>query len=135
MRHLLKPILLAAACLPLLVGCEATPVAAPADPYGGSEYQQIVLLQEIKGDVRCDTPVVIQRPDAPLHVSVAVRNVTHDDMWVQYQFTFKDRNGQPMRPEHAWQRVELRSSMQVTLEDSAGDNGAVDWNLTLGVPR
>jgi uncharacterized protein YcfL len=135
MRRRLIPSLLAAACAPLLVSCEATPEPAGADPYGGANYQQIVVLQDLKGDVRVDTPVILERADAPMHVSVAIRNVTHDDIWVQYHFVFFDRNHQPLKPDHGWQNVELRSSMQVTIDDSAGDATAVDWHLDLGTPR
>jgi uncharacterized protein YcfL len=135
MHRCLKPILLATVCTPMLLGCEAAPVAAPADPYGGANYPQIVVLHDLAGDVRVDTPIIVERADAPLKVTVPIRNVTHDDLSIQYHFTFLDRNHLPLKPDHGWQTVELRSSTQVTIEDSAGDTTAVDWRLDLGAPR
>jgi uncharacterized protein YcfL len=119
----------------MLIGCDATPIPAPGDPYSGGNYPQINLMQDIKGDVVADGPIVTIGPTAPMSVQVPLRNTTHDDLNIQYRFVFFDAAHRELLPDTGWQRLTLPSSAQRMATGSALDMNAADWRLDIQAAR
>lgn len=78
--------------LTLAVGCVKAPIEGRQDPY---QPNQINFAQE---DLRRMTavmaPVATRDPANLLHVSVPIRAATDKQLYIDYRFTFLDRNGQ-----------------------------------------
>lgn len=115
----------------VVAGCASTaPPAARVDPAGGM-YPQVTVEPTIQAWIVVARPTVTK--DEVMRVSVPVRLATNmqDEVHVQYQFTFLDKNGVPLPVQSGWRMITLPSRMQRVLEGTALDKTAADWQLEI----
>jgi hypothetical protein len=127
-------LLLAAAAA--LASCSAEPYPGKVDPWRGSKYPNINVLEGLGSDVQFDDPSIIpSRPDRPMTVSVPARNATTGDLNIQYHYVFLDKYNRELLPDTGWHYETIPSSAQRRLAASAIDTTAVDWRLEVRKTR
>lgn len=120
-----------------LCGCSWAPGSAEPDPIPDSAYPQVVTMYGLHDKFFYSAPSV--RPEEngrPMSVSVPVRlRRSKYDIPCQYRFFFFDPSGRPLDPEPTWQYKNIPPRVQVFLEGSAPDIGAVSWRCEIRPDR
>lgn len=125
-------------CLPtilalgLLVGCDYDPIAAEPDSIPRDAYPAVTVMGDLENAVVVATPIVQPaQDDEPMVVSVPVRLLSDEPENCQYQFTFLDKNGMPLKPQMEWRYVQMPPRTQIFLEGVSLKKEAVQWRLTI----
>lgn len=134
-RSLLVVCVLAAALLQS--GCSYAPGSAEPDPIPDAAYPQVVTMYGLHDMFFYAAPSVAPEADGrPMSVSVPVRlRRTGRDIACQYRFLFFDATGRPLDPEPTWHYKNIPPRVQVFLEGSASDIGAVSWRCEIRPDR
>jgi hypothetical protein len=121
-------------------GCQnatKAPFTPRPDPVAGNYPRQVTVdgLHEV---LVVGQPVVQRStPDQPMRVTVPVRSVfDHGPLNVQYQFTFLDDRGRPLRGgDSGWRFQRLEPRAPAYFDANAMDPAAADWNLVIRSAR
>ncbi len=108
------------ALLVIVTGCDTTrpPSGAKYDPVRIEEYPQVELDTRLHDALVMDRPVVDPAThDRPMKVNVPIRSFVDKPLNIQYQFTFFDEAGRPMRDGgRGWRFIHVAPRSQVFMK-------------------
>ncbi|MCC7351125.1 MAG: DUF1425 domain-containing protein [Phycisphaerales bacterium] len=128
----MKTILLSVLALPffLLMGCQqgvSPPIQGRQDPY--AENQVTFASEDLRRHTALDRPNLSRDPDTGiLYVQIPIRATGDQNLYIDYRFTFKDRNGQDLWTT-TWLHKVLNPHVNDSIQGNSTDARAVDFRL------
>src|SRR5690554_5534604 len=100
--------LVIAVCLLGLTGCAARQAETPATqddplrPLRPGESPQVRVLEQARQFVALSSPTVNRSMGEPIRVSMPVRSMAEETLWLEYRYEFFNQAGEPMQPTMDW---------------------------------
>jgi hypothetical protein len=125
---------LALTTLALTVGCNKPrpPVEGRMDPY--SIPQVALASKELANDILVNPPVMSRDDAGILFVNLPVRSDVNKTIYIDYETTFFDRNGQELY-KFGWKRKTLQSNVPDQITVNSLDARAADVRINLRYAR
>ena len=121
------------------VGCDTVkpPPAGRDDPLPIAAYPKVEIASGLHEYLVVEKPIVDPAtPQKPMKVTVPVRSVADVSINTQYQFTFFDAMGRPVKNSPSgWRYANIPRRTQLFYEAGALDTDAVDWRLRIRSAR
>jgi len=123
---------LPALALFLLLGCQqgvSPPIQGRQDPY--AENQITFASEDLRRHTAVDRPNLSRDPESGiLFIQVPIRATGDQNLYIDYRFTFKDRNGQDLWTT-AWLHKVLNPHVNDSIQGNSTDARAADFRLDL----
>ena len=129
---MMKKMLASCACAAMLVaiaGC-TDPIAANQDTY--SPFPQVsVDSYSLKFDIAVGEPVISRVGAGQLRVDMTVRNLTNNDINLDYKFYFVDVNGVQVENDKSWLSKRIPTRGMDTIEFTSLTSSAADFRVQM----
>jgi uncharacterized protein YcfL len=117
-----------------LVGCGVkAPIEGRHDPYVPPQVQ--FTSERLRTDTAIGTPNPSRDQYGYLHVSVPIRAATNKQLYIDYRFTFYDRNGQPIGEATSWFHKTLNPNTFDQITANSTSTAAADFQVELRYTR
>ncbi len=134
MKSTLALLAIAAATLGGCAHDPKAPIAAGPDTVRRDQWPQIELEPALAGWVVANQPIVENGPVMKVQVPVRLLSDGGQFARIQYQYTFFDTSGRPLRDQMGWQYVRLEPRTPTFLAGNSTD-AAGDWRLVIRMSR